>query len=56
MALSKAAELVAKKFNAKGGVLGKQVELVVEDDQCKTEVAVNVATKPTAAATYQNCP
>ncbi|WP_319521918.1 branched-chain amino acid ABC transporter substrate-binding protein [uncultured Desulfosarcina sp.] len=41
----KAAELVAKKFNAKGGVLGKQVELVVEDDQCKTEVAVNVATK-----------
>ena len=41
----KAAELVVKKTNAKGGVLGKQVELVVEDDQCKTEVAVNVATK-----------
>jgi len=41
----KAAELVAKKFNTEGGVLGKQVELVVEDDQCKTEVAVNVATK-----------
>jgi branched-chain amino acid transport system substrate-binding protein len=41
----KAAELVVKKVNARGGVLGKQVELLVEDDQCKTEVAVNVATK-----------
>ena len=41
----KAAELVVKKINAKGGILGKPVELVVEDDQCKTEVAVNVATK-----------
>ena len=41
----KAAELVVKKINAKGGILGKLVELVVEDDQCKTEVAVNVATK-----------
>jgi branched-chain amino acid transport system substrate-binding protein len=41
----KAAELVSGKFNAGGGVLGKKVELLVEDDQCKTEVAVNVATK-----------
>jgi len=41
----KAAELVVKKINARGGILGKPVELVVEDDQCKTEVAVNVATK-----------
>ena len=41
----KAAELVVKKTNAKGGILGKPVELVVEDDQCKTEIAVNVATK-----------
>lgn len=41
----KAAEMVVKKINAAGGVLGKPVELVVEDDQCKTEVAVNVATK-----------
>ena len=40
-----AAELVAKKYNAEGGVLGKPVELLVEDDQCKTEIAVNVATK-----------
>ena len=41
----KAAELVVKDFNAKGGVLGKQVELLVEDDVCKPEVATNTATK-----------
>ena len=42
---TKAAELVVKDINAKGGVLGKQVELVVEDDVCKPEVATNTATK-----------
>jgi len=41
----KAAELVVKMVNAKGGVMGKQVELVVEDDVCKPEVATNTATK-----------
>ena len=41
----KAAELVVKKINAAGGVLGKQVELLVEDDVCKPEVATNTATK-----------
>jgi len=41
----KAAELVVKDVNAKGGVLGKMVELVVEDDACKPEVATNTATK-----------
>ncbi len=41
----KAAELVAKDINAKGGVLGKKVELVVEDDECKPEKATNTATK-----------
>jgi len=41
----KAAELVVKDINAKGGVLGKQVELIVEDDVCKAEVATNTATK-----------
>ena len=40
-----AAELVVKDINAKGGVLGKQVELLVEDDVCKPEVATNTATK-----------
>lgn len=41
----KAAELVVKEINAKGGVLGKQVELLVEDDVCKPEIATNTATK-----------
>jgi branched-chain amino acid transport system substrate-binding protein len=41
----KAAELVVKEINAKGGVLGRQVELLVEDDICKPEVATNTATK-----------
>ena len=41
----KAAELVVKEINAKGGVMGKPVELVVEDDVCKPEVATNTATK-----------
>ena len=41
----RAAELVVEKYNAKGGVLGKKVELLVEDDQCKPELATNAATK-----------
>ncbi len=40
-----AAKLVVADFNAKGGVLGKQIELVVEDDVCKPEVATSTATK-----------
>lgn len=42
---TKAAELVVKDINAKGGLLGKQVVLVPEDDVCKPEVATNTATK-----------
>ena len=41
----RAAELVVKDVNAGGGILGKKVELLVEDDVCKPEVAVNTATK-----------
>jgi branched-chain amino acid transport system substrate-binding protein len=41
----RAAEMVVKDINAKGGVLGMQVELLVEDDVCKPEVATNTATK-----------
>ncbi len=40
-----AAKLVIKDINAKGGILGKQVELVAEDDACKPEVSTNTATK-----------
>jgi len=41
----KAAELVVNKLNAQGGINGKQIELLVEDDVCKPEVATNTATK-----------
>ncbi len=45
----KAAELVVKDINAKGGILGKKVELVVEDDVCKPEMAANTAAKLVSA-------
>ena len=41
----KAAELVVKDVNSRGGIDGKKVELLVEDDACKPEVATNTATK-----------
>jgi len=40
-----AAKLVVQEINAKGGIDGRQVELLVEDDVCKPEVATNTATK-----------
>lgn len=40
-----AAMLVAEEFNARGGVMGKQVEIVAQDDLCKAEVATAAATK-----------
>jgi len=39
------AEMAIEDINAKGGMLGKQIELLVGDDVCKPEVAVNMATK-----------
>ncbi len=41
----KAAELVINEINEKGGVLGKKIELLIEDDVCKPELATNTATK-----------
>jgi branched-chain amino acid transport system substrate-binding protein len=41
----RAAELVVKKVNSSGGVLGKKVVLLVEDDGCKPEFSTNAATK-----------
>jgi branched-chain amino acid transport system substrate-binding protein len=41
----KAAELVVKDINAKGGILSRNVDLLVEDDVCKPEIATNTATK-----------
>ncbi|MBN1616430.1 MAG: branched-chain amino acid ABC transporter substrate-binding protein [Spirochaetales bacterium] len=40
-----AAKLVVEEYNAKGGINGKQVELVIVDDQCKPELATNAASK-----------
>jgi len=40
-----AAKLVVKEYNDKGGINGQKVELIIEDDQCKPEIATNVAAK-----------
>ena len=40
-----AAKLVVEELNAKGGIHGKKVELLIEDDVCKLEVAANIASK-----------
>ncbi|MBN2429124.1 MAG: branched-chain amino acid ABC transporter substrate-binding protein [Deltaproteobacteria bacterium] len=41
----KATELVVKKKNAAGGINGRQIEVLVQDDACKPEFATNAATK-----------
>lgn len=40
-----AVKLVVNALNEKGGVLGKQIEIVAQDDQCKPELSTNAATK-----------
>lgn len=46
------AEYVVEQANAKGGILGKQVELLPADDQCKPELATNAATKLVSEGVY----
>ena len=41
----KAAQLVVQAVNEAGGINGRPIQLVVEDDACKPEVAANAATK-----------
>ena len=41
----RAAEFVVKQRNASNGINGRKIELLVEDDACKPEVATNTATK-----------
>jgi len=48
----KAAQLVVKNINAQGGVAGRKVELIIEDDACKPELATNVATKLVSAKVH----
>ena len=45
----RAAQLVADAVNAKGGINGAKVELLIEDDTCKPEVAANTAAKLVSA-------
>lgn len=40
-----AAKIVIDKVNANGGINGKQIEMLVEDDVCKPEISTNTATK-----------
>ena len=40
-----AVKLVVRDANANGGILGKRVEVIAEDDVCKPEIATNTATK-----------
>ncbi len=47
-----AAKLVIDKVNAAGGINGKKVELLIEDDVCKPEVATNTATKLVSAGVH----
>ena len=41
----KAVQLVVKEINDQGGIQGRPIELLVEDDACKPELATNSATK-----------
>jgi branched-chain amino acid transport system substrate-binding protein len=41
----KAIRLATDEINAAGGILGKQIKLVVEDDQCKPEEAATASQK-----------
>ena len=40
-----AARIVVDEYNANGGILGKQIEIIAQDDQCKPELGTNAATK-----------
>jgi branched-chain amino acid transport system substrate-binding protein len=41
----RAAELVVEYRNAMNGINGRKIELIVQDDVCKPEIATNTATK-----------
>lgn len=42
---ARAAKLIIDEVNASGGINGQKLELLVEDDVCKPEIAANTATK-----------
>lgn len=39
------AMLVVDDYNARGGILGRPIEIIAQDDQCKPEIATNAATR-----------
>src|SRR5919201_6076424 len=43
--ITQGAVYAAKELNAKGGVLGRKVELLMEDDQSKPELSASAARK-----------
>lgn len=43
--VAQGAEYAVKELNAKGGVLGRKIELIVEDDQGKPDVSASMARK-----------
>ena len=43
--VAQGAVYAVKELNAKGGLLGRQVELLVEDDQAKPDVSASMARK-----------
>ncbi len=43
--VAQGAEFAAKELNAKGGILGRRIELLVEDDQGKPDVSASMARK-----------
>ena len=48
----KAAQLIVKDINERGGLNGRPVELLIEDDVCKPEIATNTATKLVSAGAH----
>jgi branched-chain amino acid transport system substrate-binding protein len=42
---AKGAQLAVEEWNAKGGVLGKKIEVSINDSQCSADPAVNAANK-----------
>ena len=49
---ARAAELVVEHVNAQGGLNGAPVELLIEDDVCKPEIATNTAMKLVSAGVH----
>lgn len=47
-----AAELIVKKVNDQGGIAGKKLQLLIEDEACKPELATNAATKLVSARVH----